>query len=336
VRWVKHSTKLAVLEFVDRIYGHLDNNKTPISVFIDLSKAFDMIDHNILCHKLHFYGVLDTNLKWFKNYLTNRQCTISTPSGNSGPKIEKVASFKLLGITLDTNLNWNSHMTEHGNKLSRTNGVLSRLKNFILSSILMTIYNALFLSHLNYGITCWGFNSCSRITHLQKRAIRNVTKSKYNAHTEPLFRLLNTPKLEDTFKLSCLKIYYNYSTNSLPAYFSNLPFNNAQNNNHQINTRPRRTRLPTERYKNSQSILPNLNPTISIVSTKKILSRQCIRHYIPQLINDKYLPECSLEKVHTHSQKGFNTYAKNKVIQRYSVSRNISDCYICKRPSITT
>ena len=441
-----HSTELAVLEFIDRIYGHLDNNKTPISVFIDLSKAFDTIDHNILCHKLHFYGILNTELKWFKSYLTNRKQyvdlsgsisnmeNISTgvPQGSilgpllftiymndianasnfhsilyaddttlinpitycpthdntndtatqinleldkicdwlavnklslnakktkymtfnwpqnkkaalfrpslviQGQQIEKVANFKFLGITLDTNLNWHSHVMELGNKLSRTNGVLSRLKNFIPASVLITIYNALFLSHLNYGITCWGFNNCSRITHLQKRAIRNVTKSKYNAHTEPLFKLLSTPKLEDIFKLSCLKIYYKYHNNSLPVFFSNLPFKNAQNTIQQIHTRPRRIRVPTERYRNSQAILPNLNPTISIVSTHKTLSRQCIRHYIPQLINDKYLPEQSIEKVHTHSQKSFNTYAKNIVIQRYSDTCNIRDCYICQRPSITT
>jgi hypothetical protein len=75
---------------------------------------------------------------------------------NPGHVIEKVAHF--IGITLDANLNWNQHVMELSNKLSRVNGVLSKLKNYIPSDILLTIYNTLFQSHLNYGVTCWGYN----------------------------------------------------------------------------------------------------------------------------------------------------------------------------------
>ena len=42
------------------------------AVFIDLSKVFDTIDHNILCDKLSHYGIKDKELMWFKSYLTNR------------------------------------------------------------------------------------------------------------------------------------------------------------------------------------------------------------------------------------------------------------------------
>ena len=67
-----HSTETASLEFTDRIIQHLDNGKIPIAIFIDLSKAFDTIDHNILLHKLQYYGVTHNSLLWFKSYLTNR------------------------------------------------------------------------------------------------------------------------------------------------------------------------------------------------------------------------------------------------------------------------
>ena len=69
----KHSTELAVLELVDRITQELDKGHTPINIFLDLSKAFDTLDHNILPHKLSYYGIKNSALDLFKSYLSNRK-----------------------------------------------------------------------------------------------------------------------------------------------------------------------------------------------------------------------------------------------------------------------
>ena len=55
-----HSTELAALEFTNRIKQEMDAKKISFSVFLDLSKAFDTLDHTILLTKLHYYGVRDT------------------------------------------------------------------------------------------------------------------------------------------------------------------------------------------------------------------------------------------------------------------------------------
>ena len=63
----------AILELVNELRQSFDENKFTVGVFIDLSKAFDTIDHKILLHKLKHYGINGNILKWFSNYLSNRQ-----------------------------------------------------------------------------------------------------------------------------------------------------------------------------------------------------------------------------------------------------------------------
>ena len=67
-----HSTEMANIELVDRIITALDDKKLSISIFMDLSKAFDTLNHKILLCKLQYYGISGVALDWFNNYLTNR------------------------------------------------------------------------------------------------------------------------------------------------------------------------------------------------------------------------------------------------------------------------
>ena len=68
----RHSTEHAALELVDKITQQLDKNKTPINFYLDLSKAFDSLDHSILIHKLKFYGIKGTAIQSFQSYHSNR------------------------------------------------------------------------------------------------------------------------------------------------------------------------------------------------------------------------------------------------------------------------
>ena len=67
------STELAALELMDRNIDNMNRNLTPVNVYIDLSKAFDCLDHNILLSKLKFYGLSDDSIRLLKNYLSNRE-----------------------------------------------------------------------------------------------------------------------------------------------------------------------------------------------------------------------------------------------------------------------
>ena len=78
-----HSTEHAVVDLVDKILKGFDQNNFTLGVFIDLSKAFDTVDHNILLQKLEYYGVKKSYLKWFKSYLSERKQGVSYPNGIS-------------------------------------------------------------------------------------------------------------------------------------------------------------------------------------------------------------------------------------------------------------
>ena len=69
----KNSTDHAIIQLIDQLVKSFNDNKFIIRVFIDLSKAFDTVDHQILLGKLKHYGITGNNLKWFHSYLSNRK-----------------------------------------------------------------------------------------------------------------------------------------------------------------------------------------------------------------------------------------------------------------------
>ncbi|MCP4437680.1 MAG: reverse transcriptase family protein, partial [Aureispira sp.] len=71
-----NSTTYLMFDLFDNIYDSKSSSKVPAILFLDIKKAFDTVDHEILIEKLKFYGVDGTVILWFKNYLENRyQCT---------------------------------------------------------------------------------------------------------------------------------------------------------------------------------------------------------------------------------------------------------------------
>ena len=81
----KHSTDHAVLSIIDKIQRAIDDRDFSCGIFLDLSKAFDTVDHTILIKKLECYGIRGNAKNWFTSYLSNRQQTVAVNKITSNP-----------------------------------------------------------------------------------------------------------------------------------------------------------------------------------------------------------------------------------------------------------
>ena len=319
----KHSTTHALLAFIDKVAHAIDDVSHTIGVFLDFSKAFDTIDHDILLYKLSHYGIRGKALDWFRDYLTDRKQYVNingqesslkliscgVPQGSLlGPllfilyindlqnssqilsficfaddtnlffshrnpntltlilnnelthvqswihanklslnidkthymlfsnslqvipndiiindiNLKQVDSTKFLGLHIDSDLSWKTHINFLCKILSRNTGILNKLKHFFPSHILQTIYSTLISPYLNYGILAWGNSSkllLDSLFILQKRAIRIVNHAEYLSHTIDLFRNNKVLKLIDLFNYNVGIFMHKLSTNELPEVF---------------------------------------------------------------------------------------------------------------------
>ena len=170
--------------------------------------------------------------------------------------IKKVQTTKFLGISIDLDFKWKTHVNETLRKVSKVIGVMSKLRECIPTHVLLIIYNSLVLSHLSYNIIVWG--GCSkylleRIYLLQKRVVRIIAKTSYRSHSKPLFLKFNILPVFSLYEYQLLLFMYSYHNNLLPANFQGIFLCN--NEYHQYNTRS----ANDYRVKYGQTSLTNAN-----------------------------------------------------------------------------
>ncbi len=91
--------------------------------------------------------------------------------------VDRVYEFNFLGLTINENLNWNSLIDEIANKISKSIGILNKLKHFLPVNARVLIYNSLILSNVNICILTWVYQ-CDRIHKLRKRIVRIISLRK--------------------------------------------------------------------------------------------------------------------------------------------------------------
>ena len=210
------------------------------------SKIFEMImyadDTTLYCDIIDIHGVpnsqhlLNAELSKISDWLAANKLSLNVSKTKlmifhsdkkkvlypklfiNNSEIERVDSFNFLGLQLNHNLNWTKHINYILLKMSKIIGIIYKLKSVFPTAILRSIYNTLLLPHMSYCILSWG-SQIAKIRLLQKKAIRNVTKSAYTAHTEPLHKEYDILKVQDMYQLAILKFYCKLVNNNLPQYF---------------------------------------------------------------------------------------------------------------------
>ena len=401
-----YSTSHSLISIIETVKKTMEDKKYGCGVFIDLKKAFDTVNHEILLQKLEHYGIRGVPLLWFKSYLSNRKQFVHLNGANSktenvicgvpqgsvlGPllfllyindlpnvskklkfylfaddtniyyeskslknlektmnkeleklyewlsinrlslnisktnfvifmppckpkipvtilinkeAIEESSNVKYLGILIDSRLSFKFHIDELKKKVSRSVGVLYKLRHYVTSKILTNVYYAIIYPFLAYGNVVWGNATMNLLTPLhilQKRFVRMATfNDSYPiipgplVHSPPLFQKLGLLTIFDIYKLQVGKLVYE-SVNKLGPAHTIIKF-----------TRASEVHCHNTRYANKGNFYTNNVRTVRFGLKNLLNEGSKLWTNIPDNIKDK------------QSKKSFTSNLKKHLIDQYN------------------
>ena len=121
------------------------------------------------------------------------------------------SSGKYLGMYIDEKMNFSNHIEYVCSKVSRSIGILYRIRLLVPRRVLVNLYYCLIYPYLTYCNIIWGGTArihLLKLEILQKKIVRIMTISAYLAHTDPLFNDLNIMKLKDIHNYILCQLMY--------------------------------------------------------------------------------------------------------------------------------
>ena len=138
--------------------------------------------------------------------------------------IPQCISIKYLGLTIDMNLNFDFHISNIAYKISRTVGIISKIRHYLPETALLKIYYAQIHSHLLYGLIIWGSTFptyLKKLITLQNKAVKFICAAKFCDSSSPYYKRLKILKLTDRYKLEVGKFIHANFKKMLPNNLSN-------------------------------------------------------------------------------------------------------------------
>ena len=316
----KHSTVSTIADLTDNLFQQINEGRTTLAAFVDLRKAFDTVNTDILIEKLRLSGIRNNVLKWCISYLSNRfQCTLANgtisstlpvscgvPQGSvlgplfflvyvndiqnavtdcgiklyaddtvlyqhgvncteaniklqnsvnefkewcdvnvltinaaktkimafasrsrvkkckhvniqiGGEKLKLVPCFKYLGITLDSTLNFNKHITSVIKLICHKMILLAKLKRYLNNDSALLIYKTMLLPYFDYAdvIVCKAnCKDINKLQTLQNKCLRICSGMDKYFNTKRVHKLANVPFLKDRREAHVCNFMYKRKNN---------------------------------------------------------------------------------------------------------------------------
>ena len=138
----------------------------------------------------------------------------------SGVQINRVVDTKFLGVIISSNLTWNKHIDIVINKISKTLGILCKVRHLLPLVGTRTLYMSLVEPYINYCNLVWAQPDptvyLDRIFRIQKKYCRIITFSDFRAHSEPLFKKLSILNVYQMYKYQIALFMYKNMKGILP------------------------------------------------------------------------------------------------------------------------
>ena len=274
-------------------FFHIDRD--PQILLDTVNNELEFVQDLIYANKLSL-NIAKTQYMVFKN---NQTRSLPGHITINNVNLKQTECTKFLGLYIDNDLSWKSHINHLCKLLSRNTGILYKLKDFFPINILQTLYGTLINSYIYYGILAWGNSTSSlldRILHIQKRAIRIVNRKPLLAHTNELFLSNKVFKITDLFLFNVGVFMYKLSLNDLPDVFSTLFMRNDA-----FHTYPTRQ-----------------SHSYHLPRTRTVFAQKTIKYNGPKFWN-----ELPCEIITSPSLYVFKKNLKSFLLQKYSTSNHV-------------
>ncbi|KAK3569695.1 hypothetical protein QTP86_002606 [Hemibagrus guttatus] len=280
-----HSTETALLAVTEKLHAARSAKLSSVLILLDLSAAFDTVDHKTLLSTLRSLGICGTAWEWFASYLDGRSYQVTWKGLTSAPRglstgvpyhgfcsdlsvsgghfilddcssaetqpqktelliipgdpspaqdlaislsnsiISPTASARNLGVTMDNQLSFSSHVTNVTRSCRFLLYNIRRIRPFLTTQATQVLVQSLVISRLDYCnslLACLPLNAIRPLQMIQNAAARLVFNLPKFSHNTPLLRSLHWLPVAARIRFKTLMLTYKAKNGPAPSYLKAL------------------------------------------------------------------------------------------------------------------
>ena len=141
----------------------------------------------------------------------------------NGETLKEVNFAKYLGVLIDNKLKWTNQIDAINLKVSKGNGLLAKIRHYVPSSVLRSLYFSFINPHIDYNLLNWSMAASTNLESIEnkvKKAVRIISFKDRNEPSTPLFKQLNILPFTYSIKTKLAKFMWKLYNNKLPTTLS--------------------------------------------------------------------------------------------------------------------